>query len=175
MPVSSPNWIGLLTIVLVGVVLLLRLRGLRRARRLRLETLWVVPAVMVAALAFMIAEYPPRDALTWLWLALALAAGAGVGWWRGGTVALRIDPATHTLNQQASPAALLFVVLLIVARQGLRYEAASFGLNIFQVTGILTAFAVGLLAATRAELALRGRRLLADAQAGSSTGPTSAR
>lgn len=177
MPATPAPWIGYLVPAIVMLVLFLRLRGMKRVRRLRLETLWIVPAILLMVLAAMIVEYPPVDAATWVRLVLALGLGAGVGWRRGKLMAIRVDPATHALNQQASPAALLFIVVLIVARQGLRYEAAALGLNILQVTGILTAFAAGLVAATRAEMFVRARALLADAraQAGSSIGPTISR
>jgi hypothetical protein len=153
-----------LTAAIVALVLALRVRNLRRVRRLRLETLWIVPAVLAVAFAFATWEYPPPDALGWVWLALAAAIGAALGWQRGKLMRIAIDPETHTLNQQSSPAALLFVVLVIVARQGMRYEAAALGINMLKVTGILLAFALGLLAATRAEMFLRARRLLAAAR-----------
>ena len=104
--------------------------------------------------------------------------GGGIGWRRGALMRITVDPETHALGQQASPAALLFIVVLIVARQGLRYEGTALGLNVFQVTGILTAFALGLVAATRAEMFVRGRRLVAEARAqipGISNGPTASR
>ena len=154
----------LATALVVGVVLLLRLARARRSRRLRLETLWVAPAIIALAFVAMVVERPPVDGLTWLWLALALALGGAIGWRRGKLMRITVDPESHALGQQASPAALLFVVLLLLARQGLRFEAASLGLNILQVTGILTAFALGLVAATRAEMFVRGRRLLAEAR-----------
>ena len=179
MHATPAPWIGYVVFGAVLLILFLRVRGMRRARRLRLETLWIAPAILGAVFVAMVAEYPPRDALTWLWIALALIVGAAIGWRRGKLMAIRVDPATHALNQQASPAALLFVVLLIVARQGLRYEAATLGLNILQVTGILTAFAAGLVIATRTEMFVRARRLLEEARrqagAGSSIGPISAR
>jgi hypothetical protein len=78
---------------------------------------------------------------------------------------ITVDPVTHQRNQQSSPAALLFIVLLIVIRQALRYEGAALGLNVLQLTGILLASGLGLFAATRAEMFLRARRLLAEARA----------
>ena len=154
------------TAIVIALVLALRIRGMRRARPLKLERLWIVPAIYAAVFVVMVWEYPPVDAMTWVWLAAAMAAGAALGWRRGKLMRISVDPATHALNHQASPAALLFIVLLIAVRQGLRYEGAALGLNVFKVTGLLTAFAVGLFAATRAEMYLRARRLLAAARAG---------
>lgn len=150
-----------ITAAVVALVLFLRLRGLRRATPLRLETLWIVPALLIVALGISIWEYPPPRAIGWLWLALALGAGALLGWRRGTLMRISVDPATHRLNQQASPAALLVIVVLLVARQGLRYEAAALGIDIYQATAILMASALGLIAATRLEMFFRARRLLA--------------
>ena len=154
-----------MTAVVIAIVLLLRIRRMRQIRRLRLETLWVVPAILALAFAFSTWEYPPPTALGWLWLAIAIAVGAGVGWQRGKLMRLTVDPATHTLNQQSSPAALLFIVALILARQGLRYEAAHYGINVFKITGILLAFALGLMSAARIEMYARAKRLLDEARA----------
>ena len=116
-------------------------------------------------LAVSIWEHPPATPVGWLWLALALVVGVGTGWQRGKLMRLTVDPLTHRLNQQSSPAALLFIVALILARRGLAFEAEQNGVNVFTVTGILFAFAFGLLAATRAEIYLRAKRLLAEAKA----------
>ena len=154
-----------MTAVVIAIVLLLRIRRMRQIRRLRLETLWVVPAILALAFVFSTWEYPPPTALGWLSLALALAVGAGAGWQRGKLMRLSVDPATHALNQQSSPAALLFIVALIVVRQGLRYEAAQYGINLLKVTGILFAFALGVVSATRVEMYVRAKRLLDEARA----------
>ena len=161
----DPQTIGyVVTAIVVGLVLMLRFRSMRHATRLRLETLWIVPAIYLVVIAVSIWEYPPVDALTWAWLALALGVGLALGWRRGKLMRITIDPVTHTLNQQASPAALLAIVALILVRQGLRYEAANLGLNVLQLTGILMAFALGLFAAARAEMFLRARRMLVEAR-----------
>ncbi|PZU10672.1 CcdC protein domain-containing protein [Sphingomonas sp.] len=155
----------IITGLVIGLVLLLRYRGMRRASRLRLETLWIVPALFGLAFSIGVYEAPPPTPLGWLWLAIAAGIGALLGWQRGKLMKISVDPETHQLNKQNSPAALLVIVLLIVARQGLRYEAAEAGINLMKITGIMFAFAFGLLAATRAEMYLRARRLLDEARA----------
>jgi hypothetical protein len=155
----------IITGFVVALVLLLRYRGTKRASRLRLETLWIVPALFGLAFIVSLYEAPPATPLGFLWLAIAAGAGAALGWQRGKLMRISVDPVTHQLNKQNSPAALLFIVLLIVARQGLRYEAAAAGINILKITGIMLAFGFGLLAATRAEMFVRARRLLDEARA----------
>jgi len=152
-----------ITALVVGLVLLLRIRGMRRARRLNLTTLWIVPGIYALVFAFATYEKPPVTPLGWLWLVVAAAIGAVIGWQRGKFMRISVDPETGTLNQQGSPAALLFIVLLIVVRMGLRYEGQAYGINIFQVTGIMMASALGLFTATRAEMFIRAKRLLAGA------------
>lgn len=159
------TWIGYaISGAIIAVVLFFRLRNMRRARRLRLETLWIVPAIFLALTAATFWSLPPHG-LQIVWIAVALVAGAALGWRRGMLMRITIDPATHQLNQQVSPAAMLFVVMVVLARQGLRYEGEALGLDVAMVTDLLLAFALGLIAATRAEMFVRARRLLAMARA----------
>lgn len=161
----------LLTLV-VAVVLVLRVRRMGRPRPLRLERLWIAPALLAAATAVVMAEAPPtgRD---WLWLALALAVGAGLGWVRGSTMTIAVDPETHALNVKASPAAVVLLVVLIAVRYGLRTllqdEAQALGLGAALISDLLLVLALGLIAMQRLEMWLRARRLLAAAQAGAVT------
>ena len=75
---------------------------------------------------------------------------------------ITIDPATHALNQTGSPAAILFIAVLIAVRTGARAAlgASGFQLDPFAVTDLLMALALGLFAAQRSEMYLRGKRLL---------------
>ncbi len=150
----------IITAIVISIVLLLRFRNVGRARRLNLNALWIVPGILLALFAFTTFEYPPRDPLGWLWLVAAAGIGGALGWHRGKLMRITVDPRTGTLTQTTSPAALIFIVLLLVARSGLKYEAAAYGINIMKVTGIGIAFAVGLIGATRVEMYLRARRIL---------------
>jgi len=162
---TGPVYISyLVTAAVVGLVLFLRLRSMKRARRLRLETLWIVPALYGVITALVFYQSPPAG-IQWGYIALALAVGAALGWRRGALMRIQVDPETHALNQQASPAAMLFIVVLILARQGLRFEAGSMGFSVAFLTDLLMVFALGLFSATRIEMFLRARRLLAEARA----------
>ena len=145
--------------IVIAIVFTLRIRGMKRARRLRLGTLWIVPAVYLLATITVMWRAPPHG-LHWLWLAIALALGGAIGWHRAKLMRITIDPATGTLNQQASPAALFFIVALILVRSGLRYEANTLGLDIMQMTDLLMTFGLGLFSATRVEMFIRARQLL---------------
>ncbi|WP_374944659.1 CcdC protein domain-containing protein [Sphingomonas sp.] len=150
------------TAVVIAVVLALRWRRMRRARPLKLERLWVFPAFYAAVAVAMVVHAPPAG-FGWLFCALALAAGAALGWQRGKTMRITIDPATHALNQTGSPAAMLFVLLLVAVRSGARSMAGSTALHLdaTAITDMLVALALGLFTAQRIEMYLRGKRMLA--------------
>lgn len=153
-------------ILIIAVVMALRWRRMSRARSLRIETLWILPAVYAVVVGLVFVAAPPGIA-GWGWSALALAAGAGLGWYRGGMMRIHVDPETHRLSQKASPAAFLLLIGLIVVRSALRAEMFAGGGHgvAMLATDIAMAFALGLIAATRVEMALRARRLLAEARA----------
>lgn len=150
------------------VVLFIRLRSVGKARRLRLERLWILPAFYAAIVGFVFWSAPPHGAI-WLWCALALAMGAGLGWWRGKLMRVAVDPETHELSQTVSPAALIFIVALIAFRSGSRAMAVQMAgpgpSGLMAATDILMAFALGFITFQRVEIFLRARRMLADARA----------
>lgn len=153
-------WVGyVLSAIIISTVLFLRFRSMRRTRRLRLEWLWVVPAIYALVTASVLYQSVPSG-IQWLYAVIALAFGGLLGWRRGALMRINIDPETHELNQQASPAAMLFILVLIVVRQGLRMEAGTMGFNAAFLTDLLVLFAFGLFSATRLEMFLRARRML---------------
>jgi len=75
---------------------------------------------------------------------------------------INIDPETHALNQQASPAAMLFIFVIIIVRQGLRVEAGQFGFNAAFLTDLAVMFVLGMFSMTRLEMFLRAKRMLRE-------------
>lgn len=166
---DQPNmWISYaITAVVVSVIFYFRARRMRRERPLKLETIWVLPALYALLAAALYWSHPPHG-LTWAICALALVAGAGLGWQRGRMMRITVDPETHALNQSASPAALFFLIGIVVLRMAIR-ETAAFGgafgrIDPFAVTDVLIAFVLGLLTLQRVEMYLRAKRLLDEAR-----------
>lgn len=161
----SPDWIGsAIAGAIILLVLAIRLRRLGRHRPLRIERLWIVPALYLVIVALAFGRMPPHG-LAWLGCAAALAAGAALGWQRGRMMRIIVDPATHAISQATSPAALLFIVVLIAVRWAARAEGGAAHLDVMTLTDLLLAFGLGLLSVQRLEMYLRARRLLETARA----------
>jgi len=153
--------------LIILIVLAFRLRGMNRERPLRIERLWIVPALycLVAGLTFWNA---PPAGMAWAYCGAALLAGAALGWQRGRMMRISVDPETHEIRQKASPAAMLLILGLLVIRSGAR-NAEALGIpgvhiDVMVTTDVLIAFALGLLTVQRLEMFLRARRLLAEAR-----------
>ena len=159
------SWISYaITIGVIVVIMSLRMRRMGQMRPLKLETLWIVPAMYAAAGALMFYSLPPVG-----WVALAslagLAIGAAVGWQRGKMMHIHVDPETHALNQKASPAAMFFLIALIVVRTGARSVLGQEGgVSPAMLTDPLISFALGMFTLQRVEMYLRARRLLDEAR-----------
>lgn len=156
-------------ILVIAIVVTLRLRSMNRVRPLEPRKLWTVPVVLVLLTVATLWANPPG--LIGLSIgAVALIIGSLIGWQRGRLIRIERDPASGGLNQQASPAAMILLVGIIALRFALRsYFDATPGADgkmseqALIVTDALLLFAVGLIAVTRIEIALRARRILAGA------------
>ena len=142
------------------IVMALRMRGMSKMRPLKLGNLWIVPAIYLAVTIWMFVLLPPVG-----WVAIAsvaaLLVGAAIGWQRGKMMHIHVDPETHALNQKASPAAMFFLIILIVARTGARsLLGAESHASPAMLTDPLIAFALGMFTLTRLEMYLRAKRLL---------------
>lgn len=163
----QPTWVGyIVPIAIFLVVMTLRMRGMSRMRPLKLGTLWIVPALYLLVAIMMFVQYPPFG-----WVAIAsavgLTLGAALGWQRGKMMQIHVDPHTYALNQKASPAAMIFLIALIVVRAGARsLLGAESHVSPAMLTDPLIAFALGMFTLTRLEMYLRAKRLLDAVRSG---------
>lgn len=168
MPHQGGNWIAtLLPFVIIAVVLGLRFRSMGRERPLRLETLWVVPAIYLVIAGSMLLALPPPP-IGWGLVATGLIAGLVLGWYRGRLIRIERNAETGELRQRASPLAMMLLLVLVVIKVGARSifgetAAGHPGSGAMMLTDAFIGFALGLLSATRAELYLRARRILGGA------------
>jgi hypothetical protein len=154
--------------IVLSVVLLIRFRRMNQTRPLKVERLWIVPALYLVVTIVAFVATPP-DAAGWLFCVVAFALGAALGWQRGRLMRIDVDPQSHKVTMVQSPAAFLFIVVLIAIRSGMRSAAQNDVVGFLHMspatlTDILVAFALGLLSVQRLEMFLRARRLLAEAR-----------
>jgi hypothetical protein len=159
-----PSWVSYaITIGFVVLVIALRMRRMGQMRPLKLESLWVVPALYLVVAAIIFYQQPPTG-----WVAIATAIGlligAAVGWQRGKMMQIHVDPETHALNQKASPAAMIFLIALIAVRMLGRGVLGSEGVSPAMLTDPLIGFALGMFSVQRIEMYLRAKRLLEEAR-----------
>lgn len=164
-PPNAPAWTGLIPLAAVALVILRN----ARARRLRIEAMWIAPVVVIALIALSLtAEGMPTP----LGLALdvaGLALGAGLGWWRARFTHITVDPVTHELTSRASPIGMLVILVVFAVRLGVRSFAQQNGTTLgawaIAIPDALLMMSVGLVCAGRIEIFLRATRLLSQARA----------
>jgi hypothetical protein len=164
--VQPQGWLSYaIPIAIFVVVFGLRARRMTQLRPLKIERLWIVPAVYLAAVVALFIQSPPT--LTgWGAAVLGLVLGAAVGWQRGKTMQIHVDPETHALNQKGSFAGILFLVALVAVRGVARSEgSALMHLNVAMLTDGFAALALGMFAVQRLEMYMRATRLLEEARA----------
>lgn len=164
-PTPGGPWVFLVPLLIVGMVILRN----ARARKLKVERLWIAPTIILAMTCLMFA-FEPAPTLGMVAADIAvLGAGGLLGWWRGRLTNITVDPDTHELTSRASPWGMLLILLVFGARYALRSfgtETAGFlHVSVREVGDALMLLAVGIVCAQRLEIALRATRLLTEARA----------
>jgi hypothetical protein len=145
-------------------ILALVLRRSLRGRRIKVDRLWVIPMLLMAAAVLALSQSPPTDPAMIAVLVLATLMGAGIGWQRGKLTRINLDPESGILTSQASPAAVVLIVAVFAIRYGLRFwlmEHPSHGVEALVATDALLLFSVGMISVSRIEMWIRCRRLMA--------------
>jgi hypothetical protein len=160
---EAQGWISYaITAVVIAIVFAIRWRRMSVVKPLKLERLWVFPAIYAAVSLYMAVMYPPQG-LAWLFCVIALVMGAALGWQRGKLMRITVDPDSHALNMTSSPAAILFLVAIVALRTGARAmigNGHALHLDAFAITDMLIALGLGLFTTQRIEMYLRAKRLL---------------
>ena len=168
-PPNAPYWTALFPLVIVALVILRN----SQARRLRIESLWIAPAIILLLVGLALGQQGiPSPAMLALDLA-ALAVGAGIGWWRARFTQISVDPQTHELTSKASPLGMLVILAVFAVRFGVRMFATQgagvMGVSANAIADAALVISVGLVCAQRLEIALRASRLLNEARAATIT------
>ncbi len=162
---AHPNaWIQYaVTAAIIGLVLFFRIRRMSQLRPLKISQLWIVPAIYLVLVALMFARGLPSST-GWAICIGALAVGSVLGWQRGRTIHIAIDPETQTLNQKASMAGILFIVALVAIKFGAQAEGQALHFDLALLTQALGMLGLGLFTLTRVEMYLRAKRMLEEAR-----------
>lgn len=167
-PAPNGPWVYLIPLIAVALIVLRN----ARERRLKVERMWISPAIFLLLTAATLASQPPPGPGLLVVDVLALGLGALAGFWRGRLTRVTVDPATHDLTSKTSPIGMLLILAIFALRYALRsFGAQTAGLlhvSALEITDALMLLAVGIVCAQRLEIALRATRLLNEARAGRS-------
>ena len=148
--------------VLILAVLAFRMNRMMTSTPFRLEFAWIAPAFFLVMTSLLLWQTRPQGT-EWIWLVVTFIVGAGLGWLRGKTVSLALDPATGQVMAQASRAGILFLFGLIAVRFGMRFalqsEAHDIGVRLIMVDVLFLTMALGLFLARAVEMGLRAFKL----------------
>jgi hypothetical protein len=140
-----------------------------KSRNLRIERLWISPAIILVATGLALSQQGwPSDRMFFAYTVSAIGGGL-LGWWRGRSTRISVHPETHALTSQTSPFGMVILVAIFTVRFGLRGfmadRASYLHVSAAAITDVFLLLAVGLVCAQRLEIALRASRLLTEARA----------
>lgn len=148
----------------VAALIAVRLFWRGRRRRFRIERMWIAPSLILAGVVLSLAVQPPPHLPLLIAEVLALGVGSGLGWWRGATTRIHVDPESHELSSQSSIIGMALIGAVVLLRVSLRdyaaTHAAAWKVTPIEIADVSLLFAAGLLCVQRLEMWLRARRLL---------------
>ena len=169
--VGQSLWPMLLPLLAIGVVLALRFKSITKPHPLKPGRLWIQPMILIGLAAMTIGLHPPG--LLGIGLSIvAVLIGGAIGWHRGKMMRIEHDLETGKLTQAASPAAILLLLGIVAVRFAARNyfignpAPGQLDAHTLLVTDVLLCFAVAMIAATRVEMGLRAKGILAAANRG---------
>ncbi len=107
---------SVMPIIVIAVIFAFRFRNLSKPRPYKPDWQWVMPLLMALVFGFLLVTLPPSP-LGWALLFIGLAIGAFAGMKRGHMMHLERDPVGGGLLIRQSPAALISLFAIVVARR----------------------------------------------------------
>jgi membrane protein CcdC involved in cytochrome C biogenesis len=150
--------------IVMAVAIIFMIRRNLRSRRIRAETLWVFPVILLAIAGLTVAQNPPHDATGVAILAAGAVGGAVAGWYRGKFTHISLDAETGELTGKGSAIGLIIILGLLVARYAIRTWATTHpdkGGIAIAVADAAFLFGFATLIVSRLEMWLRCRKLMA--------------
>jgi Protein of unknown function (DUF1453) len=165
----------LVTFAVVALFMGVRIWRGAKARKLKVERMWIRPVIVLAILGLSIASQPPTlEPITLVVLALLIAVGFALGMLRGRMVKVSINPETHDLTSQQSPWGTLIFLAVMVVRTGARFvlrgEQELAGIPVSDIIDGLTLFYAGNVVGMQVDVWMRANKLLQDAIAQKAAG-----
>jgi len=155
----------LIPMAVVFLLVIVRMRRMTGVKPMRLQMLWIRPALVSVIAALVIYSAPPHSMLQGLVLLGAVAGGAALGWHQAKLMEISVNSETNALQVKASVVAMVVFFGLIILRLGLRQwltgETSPVHAYVNVVTDGFILFIVGFYIARAVEMFLRGRALLA--------------
>jgi membrane protein CcdC involved in cytochrome C biogenesis len=159
----------LLPLLIPLLVIAVVMRRAVRGRKVRVERLWIAPAIALIGAGVLLYFQPPTDALSLAVYAGVIALGGALGWYRGAFTRLSVDAETHEVTSKASAAGIALILGAFVIRSGVRAfmgeSASDLHVSAALVTDAFVLFAVAMVIVQRVEIWLRCERLLKQARA----------
>ncbi len=163
-------------LVPIGIAAVIIVARNSRPRQLKIERLWMMPAIYLVLMAGALAEAPPPlTPVSIAILAAAFVLGAAIGWQRARFTQIHIHPETHELSSRSSPIGLLFIFAILIVRVAARGllagNASLLHLPVVAITDGLLLLAIAMLTTQRLEVWQRASRMLAEAKGASGPPP----
>lgn len=161
--VQPHGWLQIfIPLALFVVIMAVRAPRLMRLRPLNIGQLWVVPALYLVVVALVFVQRPPTP-IGWAVAIVGLAVGCALGWQRGKTMRIEVDPKTGALMQKGSIWAIAFIAVIFALKIVSQNEGGALHLDVNLLIDGLAALSLGMFSVQRVEMYLRAKRLLGAA------------
>jgi len=149
--------------LLVAAILLRRAMRAQKPRAVRMQRLWIFPAILVVATFLSLKREPPPGIGVMAAFLFACLAGGALGWFRVHTLEFMVDSESGAVSTRATRLGALLIVGLIALRYGADLAFKDLGLtagaNVVHVTDAMLIFSTSMFVARSIHTWIRARAL----------------